>query len=229
MGSFKECSNLTKCTLLYLSSLYKQPLQNAEERRRTWGPGGQEDNHVCLVAKKAKQYPEEKHWQKTEGADPAPLLYPGEATSGVLVHFWAPQLKTDKELQETAQWRATKMMMGQEHPSYEESLRELGQILFQWWPVTGKVGKSTNWNIGISIWPWQKLLYCEDDQALEKSAQRGCSVTFPELLKICLEMLLCNLLWVKLLYQRGCTRWPPEVPFNLSHSVTVILLSIVSS
>ncbi|GAB0178807.1 mitochondrial enolase superfamily member 1 [Grus japonensis] len=41
------------------------------------------------------------------------------------VQFWAPQFRKDREL-ERAQWRATRMMRGLEHLSYEEGLRELG-------------------------------------------------------------------------------------------------------
>ncbi|GAB0187944.1 hypothetical protein GRJ2_001259700 [Grus japonensis] len=48
--------------------------------------------------------------------------------NGVLgcIKFWAPQFKIDRELLERVQPRATRMMRGLEHLSYEEKLRELG-------------------------------------------------------------------------------------------------------
>ncbi|GAB0183476.1 mitochondrial enolase superfamily member 1 [Grus japonensis] len=42
------------------------------------------------------------------------------------VQFWASQFKTDRELLERVQRRATRMMRGQEHLLYGERLRELG-------------------------------------------------------------------------------------------------------
>jgi len=42
------------------------------------------------------------------------------------IHLWSPQHREDMELLEGVQRRATKMIRGVEHLSYEERLRELG-------------------------------------------------------------------------------------------------------
>jgi len=45
---------------------------------------------------------------------------------GIIHGKYGPQFKTDEELLERVQWRATRMMRGLDHLSCEERLRELG-------------------------------------------------------------------------------------------------------
>jgi len=60
-----------------------------------------------------------------KGGDCPSQLHPCEAPSGVLCSGLGSQYKKDVELLELAQRRATKMLRGREHLSYEEMMGEL--------------------------------------------------------------------------------------------------------
>ena len=63
--------------------------------------------------------------QQGEGGDCPPLLGSCEDPLEYCIQAWGPQNRKDMELLEQVQRRATKMIRGLEHLSYEETLREL--------------------------------------------------------------------------------------------------------
>ncbi|KAK4815638.1 hypothetical protein QYF61_005200 [Mycteria americana] len=115
--------NKAKCQVLHLG--HKNPMQGYRL--------GEEWLESCLVEKDLGVFV--NSWlnmsqqcaqcgQQDQGSDRAPVLSTGEAAPQILC--WAPHYKKDIEVLERVQSRATKLVKGLEHKSYEERLRELG-------------------------------------------------------------------------------------------------------
>ena len=86
--------------------------------------------HCALTAQKAYCIlgciKRKKCDQQVEGGDSHPLLCFRETPPGVLCPDLGPQHKTDMDLLEWAQRKATKMIRGLEHLPYRNRLKELG-------------------------------------------------------------------------------------------------------
>jgi len=150
------------------------------------------------------------------------------------VLFSAPQFQKDEELLETVQWRAMKMMRGLEHLSCEERLRELDLFSLKKRRLRGDLINASKYRKGgcqedgarlFSVVPSDRargnghqqkhgkfrlnmrknftLRVTEQWNRLPREVVESCSL---EILKTCLEEVLCSLLWVTLLWQGGWTR-----------------------
>jgi len=147
------------------------------------------------------------------------------------IQFWAPQFKTDEELLERAQRRATRMVRGPEHLSYEERLRELGLFSLEKRRLRGYLTNTLGVGakrrgLDFSVVPsdrtrgsGHKLKQRKFQLNMRKNffplrvteywnRMPGGIVDSPslEIFKPHLGEVLCSLLWVTLLRQGGWTR-----------------------
>jgi len=151
------------------------------------------------------------------------------------IQFWAPQFKKDEELVERVQRRVMRMVRGLEHLSYEERLKELGLFslkkrrlrrdllnafknlqgggqedgarIFSVVPSdrtrgNGHKRKQRNFQLNMrkNFFPRRVT---EHWNRLPRGAVESPSL---ETFKPRLDVVLCNLLWVTLLWQGGWTR-----------------------
>jgi len=140
------------------------------------------------------------------------------------------------------------MMRGLEHLSYEERLRELGLFSLKKRRLRGDLTYAYKYLKGgcqedaaklFSVVPSDRTRHNRHKRKHRNFRLNMRKNFFPlrvtepwnrlprefvespslEILKICLDKILCSLLWVALLWQGSWTRWPPEVPSNPYHSV----------
>lgn len=142
------------------------------------------------------------------------------------IQFWATLIKKVMELLERVQQRLQKTIKGLEHlvmkkgwggwacsawrrECWEKILsmhrnisragdKRMGAEPFQWCPATEQGTIHTNWNTGSSVWTWGKSLHWgwQPWNRLSRGVVEPPSL---DVLKICLEMVLCNLFCVNLL------------------------------
>jgi len=144
------------------------------------------------------------------------------------VQLRAPHFKKDEELLEKVQWRATRMMRGLEHLSYERRLRELGLFSLKKRRLRGdlmnayqKGGCQEDGSILFSVVPsnrtrgnGQKLKHSKFRLNMRKNffplrvtehwnrLPRGAvDSSSLEIFKTHLNKVLCSLLWMTLLWQ----------------------------
>ncbi|KAJ7423477.1 hypothetical protein WISP_33736 [Willisornis vidua] len=123
------------------------------------------------------------------------------------IQLWGPQLREDTDLFEQVQRRATKMIKGLEHLSYGDRLRELGlfslekrrlwgDLIVAFHYVEGGCKKGgerlftkacsgctrgNGFKLNEGRYRYQeKILYCEDGQALAQVAQSSCGCPITE-------------------------------------------------
>jgi len=151
------------------------------------------------------------------------------------VQFWAPQFKKDEELLERVQRSATKMLRGREHLSYKERLRELGLFILEKGRLRGDLRNADKYLQGggqedgarlCSVVPSDRtrgsrhklkprkfqlnmrknfftLRMAEPWNRLPREVVDSPSL---KIFTTRLDLVLCSLLWVTLLWQGGWTR-----------------------
>lgn len=104
-----------------------------------------------------------------------------------------------------------------------QGVRKMEPGSFQCFLVPRQETVGRKWNTGVSIWTSESTFVLWEWQHWHGLAREVVGVSFLEMVKSCMDAILRRMLWMAL-PEQGLDQMDPEVPSNLNHSDSLMLL-----